>query len=81
MKNAEQEKVRVGQTNPWGGRGGGNHPPMKTVCSLIYFDLVFPIQSLEFTKSLNFENVLIKLQNNLNFFFHLKVDFIDTKYF
>ena len=56
----------------------------KTGCSLVDFEVIFPMQSLEFTKSLKFGSILkkitaIKKSEILNF--HLKIDFfMDKKY-
>ena len=49
---------------------------MKTGYNLIDFDVIFPIQSSELLKSLNFgSNLETKYKKNLeNFLFHLKID-------
>ena len=49
---------------------------MKTGCSVKDFDVIFPMQLLEFTESLNFESISKKLQKNQQFLIvHLKIDF------
>ena len=55
---------------------------IKAAYSLIYIDVIFPIQSSEFIKSLNFGSNLKKNCNkkNLNLFiFHLEIDFYRYK--
>ena len=42
---------------------------MKTGYIMIDFDVIFPIQSSEFIKSLSFESNLEKLQEKTGFFF------------
>ena len=50
---------------------------IKTGYILIDFDLIYRMQSSEFTKSLNFESILkTTAKNKLKFFiFNLKIDF------
>ena len=55
---------------------------MKTDFSLIHLDVVFPIQSSEFIKSLSFESNLKEKNARKNqniFIFHLEIDFYDIK--
>ena len=43
---------------------------------MIDFKVIFPMQSLEFTKSLNFESMSKKIKKKKRlFYFHLKIDF------
>ena len=55
---------------------------MKTGCSLIDFDVIFPMQPLEFTKSLDFGTIYLKTTYKKMKIFNLNLEnyFYEKKY-